>query len=338
MPYRQTFGGATELVDLFKTVLTHCRLQPSETLLVYTDNHSHPHYAAAFMAAGQMLGATAFQMNVPANTPAVETGIIATCWNEADLVVDLASITTSIYRPLRTNALKAGTRILRVTDPEDVLYRMPPDPVVRDRAKAAEALLGGARRLHVTSEAGTDIEVDISGRVAFGLWGVVDRPGTWDHWPMGLVVVGGNRRGTNGRLVADVGDLLLAMPRYVNDRITVQVSDGVITSIEGAADARVLQKWFEGWRDPRAYWISHIGWGLDHRTVWTRMQRKDEGGTGDAESFYGVMQIAFGRDTSFLGGTNDVPAHMDFDCLDNSVSVDGLEVLRNGAFTYEAFK
>jgi len=338
VPYRQTFGGATELVDLFKTVLTHCRLQPSETLLVYTDNHSHPHYAAAFMAAGQMLGATAFQMNVPANTPAVETGIIAKCWNEADLVVDLASITTSIYRPLRTNALKAGTRILRVTDPEDVLYRMRPDPVVRDRAKAAEALLGGARRLHVTSEAGTDIEVDISGRVAFGLWGVVDRPGTWDHWPMGLVVVGGNRRGTNGRLVADVGDLLLAMPRYVNDRITVQVSDGVITSIEGAADARVLQKWFEGWRDPRAYWISHIGWGLDHRTVWTRMQRKDEGGTGDAESFYGVMQIAFGRDTSFLGGTNDVPAHMDFDCLDNSVSVDGLEVLRNGAFTYEAFK
>lgn len=338
MPYRQTFGGATELVDLFKTVLTHCRLQSSETLLVYTDNHSHPHYAAAFMAAGQMLGATAFQMNVPANTPAVETGIIARCWNEADLVVDLASITTSIYRPLRTNALKAGTRILRVTDPEDVLYRMPPDPVVRDRAKAAEALLGGARRLHVTSEAGTDIEVDISGRVAFGLWGVVDRPGTWDHWPMGLVVVGGNRQGTNGRLVADVGDLLLAMPRYVNDRITVQVSDGVITSIEGGADARVLQKWFEGWRDPRAYWISHIGWGLDHRTVWTRMQRKDEGGTGDAESFYGVMQIAFGRDTSFLGGTNDVPAHMDFDCLGNSVSVDGLEVLRGGAFTYEAFK
>ncbi len=338
MPYRQTFGGATELVDLFKTVLTHCRLQPSETLLVYTDNHSHPHYAAAFMAAGQMLGATAFQMNVPANTPAVETGIIAKCWNEANLVVDLASITTSIYRPLRTNALKAGTRILRVTDPEDVLYRMPPDPVVRDRAKAAEALLGGARRLHVTSEAGTDIEVDISGRVAFGLWGVVDRPGTWDHWPMGLVVVGGNRQGTNGRLVVDVGDLLLAMPRYVNDRITAQVSDGVITSIEGGADARVLQKWFEGWRDPRAYWISHIGWGLDHRTVWTRMQRKDEGGTGDAESFYGVMQIAFGRDTSFLGGTNDVPAHMDFDCLGNSVSVDGLEVLRGGAFTYEAFK
>lgn len=338
MPFRQTFGGATELVDLFKTVLGHCRLGASETMMVYTDNHSHPHYAAAFMAAGQSLQATTFQVNVPANTPAVETGIIAKCWNEADLVVDLASITTSIYRPLRTNALKAGTRILRVTDPEDVLFRMPPDPIVRDRAKAAEGLLTGARRLRVTSPAGTDIEVDISGRQPFGLWGVADRPGTWDHWPMGLVVIGGNRRGTNGRLVVDVGDLLLAIPRYVNDPITIQVADGVMTSIEGGADARVLQKWFEGWRDPRASWISHIGWGLDHRTVWTRMQRKDEGGTADAESFYGVMQIAFGRDTSFLGGTNDVPAHMDYDCLNTTVSVDGLEILKGGSYTYDAFK
>lgn len=338
MPFRQTFGGATELVDLFKMVLTHCRLQPHETMLVYTDNHSHPHYAAAFLAAGQSLGATVFQVNVPANTPAVETGIIAATWNESDLVIDLASITTSIYRPLRTNALRAGTRILRVTDPEDVLFRMPPDAKVRDRAKAAETLLDGAQHLHVTSRAGTDLEVDITGRKAFGLWGVADRPGTWDHWPMGLVVIGGNREGTNGRLMVDVGDLLLALPRYVDSPIRMTVEDGVITSVEGGADARILRKWFEGWGDPRAYWISHIGWGLDHRTVWTRMQRKDEGGTADAESFYGVMQIAFGRDTSFLGGTNDVPAHMDFDCLENSVAVDGLSVLEEGLFTYEGFE
>ena len=338
MPFRQTFGGATELVDLFKTVLGHCRLAPHETMVVYTDNHSHPHYAAAFLAAGQSLGATVFQVNVPANTPPVETGLIATCWNEASLVVDLASITTSIYRPLRTNALAAGTRILRVTDPEDVLFRMPPDPKVRDRAKAAEAMLDGARRLHITSEAGTDLEVDISGRKAFGLWGVVDRPGTWDHWPMGLVVIGGNRGGTQGRLVVNVGDLLLALPRYVDSPIHMAVEDGIITSIEGGADARILRTWLEGWHDQRARWVSHVGWGLDHRTVWTRMQRKDEGGTADAESFYGVMQVAFGRDTSFLAGTNDVPAHMDFDCLSTSVSVDGLEVLREGQFTYDAFK
>ncbi len=338
MPYRQTFGGATELVALFREVLGRCKLRPEETLMVYTDNHSHPHYSAAFLAAGQELGATVLQVNVPANTPPVETGVIARAWNDSDLVVDLASITTSIYRPLRTNALKAGTRILRVTDPEDVLFRMPPDDRVRARALAAEAMLTPARRIRVTSTAGTDLTIDKAGRQAFGLWGAVDTPGRWDHWPMGLVVAGGNRAGTNGRLVVDVGDLLLAIPRYVNDPMTLEVRDGVITSIEGGADATVLKKWFEGFHDPRAYYVSHIGWGLDHRTQWTRMQRKDEGGTGDAESFYGVMQVAFGRDTSFLGGTNDTPAHMDFDCLNTSITVDGISVLEHGTFTYEAFR
>jgi hypothetical protein len=33
VPFRQTFGGATELVELFKKVLTHCRLVLSADLL-----------------------------------------------------------------------------------------------------------------------------------------------------------------------------------------------------------------------------------------------------------------------------------------------------------------
>ena len=43
-------------------------------------------------------------------------------------------------------------------------------------------------------------------------------------------------------------------------------------------------------------------------------------------------QIAFGRDTSFLGGTNDVPAHIDFDCLQNNIELDGEPVLAAGEF------
>ncbi len=50
------------------------------------------------------------------------------------------------------------------------------------------------------------------------------------------------------------------------------------------------------------------------------------------------MQIAFGRDTSFLAGTNDVPAHMDFDCLGNDVALDGVPVLENGEFVIEELR
>jgi 2,5-dihydroxypyridine 5,6-dioxygenase len=209
---------------------------------------------------------------------------------------------------------------------------MPPDPVVRERAKRSERMVDEATSFQITSDAGTDIVVSKEGRKSFGLWGAVDTPGSWDHWPMGLVVVGANRTGTSGHIVVQPGDILLAMQRYAATTVTITVEEGVISDIEGGLDAQLLRQWFEAWRDPRAYHISHVGWGCEHRALWDRMGRKAHGGTGDAEAFYGVMQIAFGRDTSFLGGTNDVPAHMDFDCLRNTIALDGQPVLAAGEF------
>lgn len=330
--YRPTSAAATELLPLFRNVLEACAVTSDETVLVYADPHTPPHFASAFVSAAQELGAISFQLTVPANSAPVETGVILDAFKSSDLVIDLASYGTSIYRPLRTQALKAGTRILRVTEPEDVLFRMPPDPVVRERAKLSERMVDAASTFHITSAAGTDIVVDKEGRDAFGLWGVVDKPGTWDHWPMGLVVVGANRAGTNGTIAIQPGDIMLSMQRYAATPVTVTVEEGVITAIEGGVDAQLLRQWFEAWHDPRAYHISHVGWGCDHRALWDRMGKKLHGGTGDAEAFYGVMQIAFGRDTSFLGGTNDVPAHMDFDCLQNDIALDGKPVLAKGEF------
>lgn len=336
--YRPTYGSATELVPLFKEVLTACALKKDETLLVYADHHSPPHYGAAFVQAAQDLGAISFQITVPATTAPVETGVILDAWKTSNMVIDLASYGTSIYRPLRTQSLKAGTRILRVTEPEDVLFRMRPDPVVRERAKLSERMVENARAFNITSASGTELTVNKEGRKAFGLWGIADEPGMWDHYPMGLVVVGANRKSTNGTLVVSPGDILLAMQRYVSTKITMRVEEGVITRVDGTLDAELLKQWFDGWKDERAYWISHVGWGCDHRADWNRMARKAVGGTDDVESFYGVMQIAFGRDTSFLAGTNDVPAHMDFDCLRNNIALDGRQVISEGEFVLDELR
>lgn len=336
--YRPSPAAATELLPLFRQVLDACNVAPGETVLVYCDPHSPPHYAAAFVSAAQELGAISFELTVPANSDPVETGVILDAFKGSDLVVDLASYTTSIYRPLRTEALKVGTRIVRVTEPEDVLFRMPPDPVVRARAKRSEELVDAASTFHITSPGGSDITVDKIDRKAFGLWGIPEKPGSWDHWPMGLVVVGANRAGTNGRIVIQPGDILLSMQRYVSTPVTVEVEEGEIIDISGTLDAQLLRQWFEQWDDQRAYHISHVGWGCDHRALWDRLGRKGHGGTDDTESFYGVMQIAFGRDTSFLAGTNDVPAHMDFDCLGNDIALDGTPIVANGEFVLDELR
>ena len=66
--------------------------------------------------------------------------------------------------------------------------------------------------------------------------------------------------------------------------------------------------------------------------IWGRMAGPT-GGIGDAESYPGVFQIAFGRDTSwYIGdGTNDVVAHIDFNGLAHSITLDGVPITENGA-------
>src|SRR5258708_39921822 len=199
------------------------------------------------------MGALSCQLTVPATSAPVETVVILDAWKASALVIDLASYGTSIYRPLRTASLKAGTRILRVTEPEDVLFRMRPDPVVRDRAKLSEQMVDAAREFHIRSEAGTQMVVNKQSRKAFGLWGIAARPGMWDHYPMGLVGVVANREGTNGTLVLSPGDILRSMQRYVTSNITMQVEDGVIKRVDGGIDAELLKHWFESCHDERAY-------------------------------------------------------------------------------------
>lgn len=336
--YHHTLGASTDLVPLFRGVLELCHVQSGETLLIYSDHHSPRQYSAAFMRAAQDLGAQVFQIIVPTNQSEITDGPIWNIWHKVDMVVDLESIMTSVYRPLRVSALESGTRVLRVTEPEDVLFRLAPTQLLRMRVQAAASLLQNGAVLRVTSPAGTDLTIDISNRSAFGLDGVVDRPGQWAHWSVAVVVGGANRSGTYGRLVLDVGDIVLALQHYVTSSVTLIIEDGAITRIEGGVDAMRLRQWFEAWNDPRAYHISHVGWGCDERADWGRMARKLPGGVGDAESYAGVFQIAFGRDTSWYigGGTNDVPAHIDFNCLNHSITLDDIPITKHGLLVHPA--
>lgn len=332
--YRIPLGAATDLVPAFRRALDLCNLKRGERLMVYADHHTPRHYAAAALAAAQALGVDAFQVTIPTQQGEITKGALWDIWHTVDMVVDLESVGTTVYQPLRVSALAAGVRVLRVTQPEDVLLRLSPEPEIRDRVAQAESLLKAAGELTVTSPQGTSLVVNVEARSAFGLWGAADQPGKWDHWSVAVVVGGANRARTNGTLVLDTGDIILGMQRYVSSPVTITIEAGVITRIDGGTDAALLRQWFEGWGDPRAYHISHVGWGCDPRADWGRMARKEPGGIGDAESFAGVFQIAFGRDTSWYigGGSNNVAAHMDFNCLNHSITLDNRRITEIGRF------
>ncbi len=333
------YSASTELIPLFKDILTQCKLNAEETLLIYADTHTNPHYPAAALGAALDIGAEAFHVTVPTTVPENDRGVLATLWSEVDMVLDLVSTVAHAYSMLNAAAIENGGRVLRCAQPPDVLLRLSPSQEVKRRAQAGAALVRRASQMRVTSKAGTDFTVDIKGRVVLELYSLADEPGRWDNLPSGMVTVGPEETSANGRLVLDVNDVLLRLGRYVSSPVEITLRDGLIQRFEGGSDARLLQDWFGSFGEPDAYRISHIGWGCEHRADWNRMGAYlMEAAVQDQEAFYGNMQVAFGSNTAIFRGTNQTRAHMDFPCRNMSIWLDDLQVLEDGQFLLDDLK
>ncbi len=333
------YSASTELIPLFKQSLQLCNLKAGETLLIYCDTHTNPHYPAAALGAALDLGAEAFQVTVPTTVPENDKGILADIWAGVDMVLDLVSTIAHAYSLLNSAAINNGGRVLRCGQPQDVLMRLSPDPVIKKRAKAGAKLLRQATTMRVNSEAGTDLTVNVKDRVVLDLYSLADEPGRWDNWPSGMVTAGPDETSANGTLVLDINDVILRLGRYVTSPVTMTLRDGLIVDIEGGLDARLLQDWFASFGEEDAYRIAHIGWGCEHRADWNRMgMYLMEGAVQDQEAFYGNMQIAFGSNTAIFRGSNHTRAHMDFPCRNMNISLDDRQIMQKGQFLIEELR
>ena len=210
---------------------------------------------------------------------------------ESDLVLDLMTL---LFSPEQHEILATGTKILLAVEPPEVLARLVPTEADRTRVKAAAARIGAAREMSVVSAAGTDLRCPLGEFPAISEYGFVDEPGRWDHWPSGFVLTWPNERGANGKIVIDAGDILLPQKLYVRSPIELTVQDGFATRIEGGIDAELLREYVASFRDPEAYAISHIGWGLQPRAHWTTL------GLYDREATIGMDARAYEGNFLFL--------------------------------------
>jgi 2,5-dihydroxypyridine 5,6-dioxygenase len=327
-----SYAASTQHLPYFVRALENCAVKDGETVLIHTDTESYPHYAAAFLGAARIKNADAYLLVHPVDVP--EKGAIK-AWQAADLVIDLSS-EQHAYADILREALDAGTRVLRVGQPWDVMKRLFPTPELKRRVMAGGAVMERGSTLRITSEAGTDLTIFKGGRYTMKIWGGSDTPGRWDIWPSGMVCCAPEEDKAEGTLVVDRGDVLLSMAHYVEEPITMQVRDGLIVEISGKGkDADLLKTWLAKSGHPDAYRIAHVGWGCNDKAQWDRLAMHPRFGfaTQDNEAFYGNMQIAFGSNYGiFPDGRTKCPSHIDFPCLRNSFWVDDVQVMDRGKF------
>lgn len=329
----------SDMINLFRKELALCGVKEGQTVAVLSEQGSNNDYATAFMSAAKALGAHTYNVNVLSanvgldakfgnlglnclngNRPAIEA------LKKADLMIDLALL---LFSKEQQEIQAAGTRVLLVVEPLDVLTRMFPTKELRDRVEAGERLLKKAKHLRFTNEAGTDVTYDLGKYGVLTEYGYTDTPGRWDHWPGGFLATSASEDGVNGKVVMAQGDIIYPFKSYVRDPIEFTIREGYIVDTKGGLDARLVSDYMASFKDPKAYAVSHIGWGLNHTAIWTS-HATGVGGIGmDGRAFYGNVLFSTGPNTE-LGGTNDTACHMDLPMRDCTLYLDDKLIVKKG--------
>ncbi|MDT0306460.1 leucyl aminopeptidase [Streptomyces sp. DSM 44917] len=325
-----------------------CGVHEGESVAILTSDADEERlgYANAFMAAAKSLGALPYHVRVPASrgkggggwkvgtTPLEGHGPAMAALKEADIVVDLVFL---LFSKEQLEIQASGTRIILAVEPEDVLTRLLPTRELGERTEFAGELLRGARNLRITHESGTDVTYELGKYPVIAQTGYSDKPGGWDHWPSGFVFTGAHETGVNGRVVLAPGTIVYPFKDYIRTPIDIRIEEGMITDIRGDLDAELMKDYMAQFNDPNGYAISHIGWGLNEKALWSCLKMDTRGIGQEGRAFYGNVLFATGPNQE-LGGSNDSPCHLDIPMRGCSLFLDDRQVIDTGDLVIEEMR
>jgi 2,5-dihydroxypyridine 5,6-dioxygenase len=330
------------LALLFRKEFELCNVQKGETVVLLSDLQSRTDYVQAAFAACAELGADAYELRVNSAPSWVKVGVetIGACKGTVE-ALKAADLLVCLHIPLFTRWMKevraAGTRVLMIIDAPDDLAELMAPPGLREACLYAGEWLGHARTMRVLNDAGMDLAVRCGEYPVMVQYGFAEAPGRFDHWGAGHVHTFPNEGSASGTVVFQPGDMVvLPYVRYVESEVRLEIRDGVIRTIEGGLDARLMRHFLEdGKRSPEdtdPFAVSHLGWGLNPQARW------------DAIGLYGPEQQrvnAAGRvwPGNFLfstgpntqgGGKRDTKGHYDVPMRDCTVLLDDVVVIERG--------
>ena len=331
-------------IDAFASVLGRCAVEAGETVAIVSETQSRELNVHLAELALLRLGARPFHLVVTtppqrAPAPVRSTGAsqalqglepVLSALTASTMIVD-CTVEGLLHAPELPRILEAGARVLMISNEHpEALERLLPDEDLKPRVRAGVEALKAAGTMRVTSAAGTDLVVDVTGTPAIGVWGYTERPGTIAHWPGGIVVTFPRAGTVNGRLVLDAGDMNLSFKRYLESPVSLTVEDDYVTAIEGVGtDAELMRRYFAAWGDRDAYATSHVGWGMNHGARYEALAMYDQRDTNGTElrAFAGNFLYSTGAN-EFAGRHTE--GHFDLPLRGCTIELDGVAVVKAG--------
>lgn len=336
----QAFNPAA-LAGLFAREFRLCNVKSGETIVLLSDHNTSKDYILAAFAAAEEVGAMAFEICISRPVDLSRVGYKSPTESPAVMqAMKAANLVCTFFPPNLSGWLKDlqanGTRVLSIIATPDKLAALLSPPGLKEAVVHAGERYRAAKRIRVTSEAGTDLSWtrgkpgDTDLRTYYGF---AESPGRFDQWGFGMIADFPDEGTANGTVVLKPGDVwILPYVRVIESAVHLQVRDGFIRKVEGGLDAKAFRDWLDRNKrdaaDMDPYAVSHLGFGLHPNAHWDGILLH-----GNSHDDLAVAMRSFAGNFLFSTGPGfkrKTSGHIDAPMCDCTFELDGDVVVERG--------
>jgi leucyl aminopeptidase (aminopeptidase T) len=244
---------------------------------------------------------------------------VAAAMLAADVVV-APTIQSISHTAARKAATEVGVRVASMPGvTEEMLARVMGADMrqLRRRGTSLCNKLNGGSEARITSAHGTDLRLGIEDRTAIVDAGKLTAEGAFGNIPCGEGFIAPVEGSGEGTLVIDGS---IAGVGMVDSPVTLTVRNGHLVDATGAEGEALLELLTAHGHDGTN--VAELGIGTNEEAILT-------GNILEDEKILGTAHVAFGASAA-IGGTVQVPVHLDCVVLEPTVEIDGNAIVREG--------
>jgi aminopeptidase len=310
-----------ELDRAVKTVVRQCMgIEPGEEVLVVCNPVTEEIGALMRIEAqGEGADATLAVISERDSAAAEPPEPVAAAMAAADVVL-APTIQSLSHTAARKRASEAGVRIGTLPGvTEEMLGRLMTGDLeeVRRRGWAIVTALNSGSEAHITCPHGSDLRIGLEGRKGIVDAGELGTRSAFGNLPCGEGFIAPVIETTEGMLVVDgsiAGVGLLDAP------VELTIEAGRLVKATGEAGAELLELLVPHGEEATS--IAELGIGTNEEAILT-------GNILEDEKILGTCHVAFGASAA-IGGTVQVPVHLDCVVLEPTVEIDGEAIASGG--------
>jgi aminopeptidase len=310
-----------ELDRAVKTVVRQCMgISPGEEVLVVCNPVTEEIGALMRIEAqGDGADATLAVISERDSAAAEPPRAVAAAMAAADVVL-APTIQSLSHTAARKAASEAGVRIGTLPGvTEEMLGRLMTGDLeeIRRRGWAVVTALNRGSEARITCPQGSDLRIGLEGRKGIVDAGELGNRGAFGNLPCGEGFIAPLEGTTEGKLVVDGS---IAEIGLLDSPVTLTVREGHLVDASGEDGARLMELLTVHGKDGTN--VAELGIGTNEEAILT-------GNILEDEKILGTCHVAFGASAA-IGGTVQVPVHLDCVVLEPTVEIGGETIVSGG--------